>query len=76
MWIFGAVGGVPKSIIRKDPFFGTHGEKIDRPKKFKEYTRMSLECFEEVLRLVERDKQTTNFKIPISAEERLVVAIR
>ena len=48
------------------------------PKKFKEYTRMSIATFDELLSLVSDDiyKQTTNFRQAISPEERLVVTIR
>ena len=46
--------------------------------KFKEYMRMNTATFDCLLELIREDieKSTTNFRRPISAEERLVVTLR
>lgn len=46
--------------------------------KFFEYLRMSIKTFDLVLDTVKSNicKQETNFRLPISAEERLVITVR
>lgn len=46
--------------------------------RFYDYFRMSIQCFDELLSLIKTDitKQDTNYRDAISAEERLVIALR
>lgn len=51
---------------------------IEDPAKYKNFFRMSTELFNELLFLVlpRIEKQTTNFRLPISAEIRLQITLR
>lgn len=48
------------------------------PERFQNFYRMSHECFFKVLALVKDDitKKTTNWRVPICPEERLLITLR
>ena len=69
-------------INTKRPIYGEYHHLMkdlcDDERKFYDYFRMKKDTFNYILKLLgpELEKMTTNFRKPISAEERLVITLR
>lgn len=50
----------------------------DDPKRFFIYFRMSSNCFDEIVNLIDEDirKEMTHYRVPIPPPERLAIALR